>query len=97
MKIKIMCEWCNRTIKTVNTFEKVRDAQQKGEDRCPACLKNVEKLERFFVTIRKTYEGKVELLIREMREDLKKKLNKGDFDGGEDIQDVGSKDKTSRG
>jgi uncharacterized Zn finger protein (UPF0148 family) len=84
-------------MKTVNTFEKVRDAQQTGNTVCPTCLKKVEKIELFFVTVRKTYENKIEALVREMRDDFKEILKKGDFDGGEDIQDVGNKGKAASG
>ena len=91
-----MCEWCDKTMKTVTSFEKVRDAQQKGEDNCKKCEKRVETVERFFVTIRKTYEGKVNSLINQMRDDFKEKLKGGNLDG-EDIQDMGAEDKASRG
>jgi uncharacterized Zn finger protein (UPF0148 family) len=97
MKINLMCEWCGKVMKTVTTFEKVRDAQQKGEEICPTCVKKVEKMDTYFAGARQKYDARIDGLIREMKDDFKATLQKGDFGDGEDIQDVGSEDKASRG
>jgi hypothetical protein len=96
MKIKIMCEWCGNTIATVNTFEKVRDAQQKGQNTCRVCQKKVAKVDTYFNNARQKLDSRMDLLIKEIKNEFKAGLQKGDFDDGKNIQDLGSEDKTSR-
>ena len=93
MKIKLICEWCDKVMKTVSTFEKVRDAQQKGETVCSTCLKKVAKVEGYFATLRQKYESRVDGLIKELKKDFRAGLRKGDFDDGKNLQDVGRTNK----
>ena len=80
MIIRLVCEWCGRIMKTVNSFEKVRDAQQEGEDICPTCLKKVAKMDNYFANAKQQYENRIDNLIKEIKEDFKTGLQKGDFD-----------------
>jgi len=96
MRIQLICDWCGKVMKTVSSFEKVRDAQQMGENTCSTCNKKVEKIDRYLANIKNSYESRVDVLIKELKEDFKAGLQKGDFDGGANIQNVGSEDKTPR-
>ena len=97
MKINILCEWCGKVMKTVGTFEAVRDAQQKGEEICKTCRRKVGKIDAYFDSVKSRLDGKMDLIIKELKGDFKKSLQKGDFDGGENIQDVGNKRKAASG
>jgi hypothetical protein len=97
MNIKIMCDWCGKTMKTVTSFEAVRDTQQKGDTICKTCRQRVGKIDRYFESVRDRLTGKMDLIVKELKRDFQKSLQKGDFDGREDIQDVGNKGKATSG
>jgi len=92
MQIKICCEWCGKIMKTVNSFEAVRDAQQKGEDKCKTCQKKIGAIDRFLTREREEAKRRLDLVTKELRENFRQKMNKGDLDG-EDLQNVGAKNK----
>jgi hypothetical protein len=96
MKCKIMCEWCGNTMKTVTSFEAVRDAQQRGEDICKICRRKVAKVDTYFENMKAKCNAQIDTAVKELKAEFKQTLQKGDFDGGENIQDMGSKDKASR-
>lgn len=97
MNIKIMCDWCGTTVKTVNSFEKVRDAQQTGDTICQKCRKKVAKIDNWFATAKDRYGKELEMLINKLRTEFRQNVQKGEFDVGKDLQDVGGESKGSRG
>jgi hypothetical protein len=94
MDIKICCEWCGKVIKSVKTFEAVRDAQQKKQDICPLCQKKVMLFERFLHNQKEAYKKSLDRITKEFKDEFREKIAKGDFsDVHTDTRDVGRKTK----
>jgi hypothetical protein len=84
-------------MKTVTSFEAVRDVQQKGDTVCKTCKRKVEKIDSYFSSIKNRLDSKMDMTVKELREEFKKSIREGDFNAGENIQDVGDEGKATPG
>jgi uncharacterized protein with PIN domain len=73
MPIDLRCDRCNKKITTVS-YEKIREYVQKNGETCAKCLKLEESIRVFYVGLKKSYDRKMDQLIKKALDELTSKI-----------------------
>ena len=74
MPVNLLCERCGKSIGNF-PYDKVRDYVQANGETCKECLKNEDKLIKFWEREKNGYIRKLDLILEEAKQALADKIN----------------------